>query len=59
MKEGDRIVVVGGMISGHTGEVAKIETDNSDNVIYRVKFGTENGFKWDFGIDARIAREKV
>ena len=54
MKEGDRIVVVGGMISGHTGEVAKIETDNSDNVIYRVKFGTENGFKWDFGIDARV-----
>lgn len=54
MKEGDRIVVVGGMISGQTGEVAKIETDNSDNVIYRVKFGTENGFKWDFGIDARV-----
>lgn len=58
MREGDRIVIVGGMLPGRTGEVAKIETDNSDNVIYRVKFGSENGFKWDFGVDARITKEK-
>lgn len=55
-KEGDRIVVVGGMIPGQTGDIAKIESDHSENIIYRIKFGTQNGFKWDFGVDARITR---
>ena len=39
-----------------TGDIAKIESDHSENIIYRIKFGTQNGFKWDFGVDARITR---
>ena len=44
------------MIPGQTGDIAKIESDHSENIIYRIKFGTQNGFKWDFGVDARITR---
>lgn len=56
LREGDRIVVVGGMMPGQTGDIARIVTDRSQNVIYRIRFGSPNGMKWDFGVDARIAR---
>ncbi len=56
LREGDRIEVVGGPMSGRAASIARIVARPSGHVVYRLLFGSDNGMRWDFGIDARVAR---
>ncbi len=56
---GDEIVVVGGLFQTQEGSINRIDEQLDEaNKIYRVCITADNGFKWDIGIDARIARRK-